>query len=194
MSSVPYLGHTFSSSGMSPDPKKVNVVVEWPTSTNVTKVHQFLGLASYYKQYIPHFSNVAAPLYFLKKTHVTFAWNPDCNNAFNSLTQYLTNAPVLAYPSFSTISSEFVLQTDASAIGLRAVLEQQGHPITDASRSLTSSECNYSVIQCECLAIVYALKQFCHYLLGRPFKLYTDHAPIQWLSAQEWRVCYVVGP
>ena len=78
-----------------------------------------------------------------------------------------------------------LLQTDASAVGLGAVLEQQGHVIAYASRSLTSSECNYSVIQRECLAIVFVLKQFRHYLLGRPFLLNTDHAPLQWLSAQK---------
>ena len=80
-----------------------------------------------------------------------------------------------------------MLQTDANAVGLGAVLEQNGHPIVYASISLTSSERNYSVIQCECLAIVFALilKQFRHYLLGRPFQLCTDHAPLQWLSAQK---------
>ena len=71
-----------------------------------------------------------------------------------------------------------MLQTDVNAIGLGAVLEQDGHPVAYASQSLTSSECNYSVIQHECLAIIFALKQFCHYLLGRPFQLYKDHAPL----------------
>ena len=65
------------------------------------------------------------------------------------------------------------------------MLEQLGHVIAYASRSLTSSERNYSVIQCECLAIVFALKQFHHYVLGWPFLLNTDHAPLQWLSAQK---------
>ena len=65
-----------------------------------------------------------------------------------------------------------------------------------ASRSLTASERQYSVIERECLAVVYALKQFRHYLLGRRFQLITDHAPLQWLSAQKmegmlchWALC-----
>jgi len=82
-------------------------------------------------------------------------------------------------------ASEFVLQTDASDVGLGAVLEQDGHVVAYASRSLSKSERNYSVIQKECLAAVYAMKQFRHYLLGRRFQLLTDHAPLQWLSAQK---------
>ena len=61
------------------------------------------------------------------------------------------------------------------------MLEQIGHPVVYASRSLTSLEKQYSVIQRECLAIVFALKQFQHYLLGGHFKILTDLAPLQWL-------------
>ena len=77
-----------------------------------------------------------------------------------------------------------MVYTDTSDVGLGAVLEQDNHVIVYASRTLTKAEQNYSVIQKECLAIVYATKQFCHYLLGRQFQLHTDHAPLQWLSAQ----------
>lgn len=79
----------------------------------------------------------------------------------------------------------FHLQTDASAVGLGAVLEQEGQVIAYTSRILTEPDRHYSVIQKECLAVVYALKQFRHYLLGRSFLLITDHAPLQWLSAQK---------
>ncbi len=93
--------------------------------------------------------------------------------------------PVLAYPQFQDGASAFILHTDASDRGLGAVLEQDGRVVAYASRALTQSERNYSVIQRECLAVVYAVKQFRHYLLGRPFQLYTDHAPLQWLSGQK---------
>ena len=67
-----------------------------------------------------------------------------------------------------------------------AVLEQDARLIAYAIRTLTKCEQNYNVIQKECLAIVYALKQFCHYLLGRKFLLLTwDHAPLQWLGSQK---------
>ena len=78
----------------------------------------------------------------------------------------LTKTPVLAFPDFSQAAAQFHLQTDGSTRGIGAVLEQDGHVIAYASRVLSSAERNYSVIQRECLAVVYALKQFRHYLLG----------------------------
>ena len=92
---------------------------------------------------------------------------------------------MLTYPNFAADASPFVLQTDASAVGIGAVLEQEGHVIAYFSRALTKAEKHYSVIQQECLAAVAAMKQFRHYLLGRQFTLMTDHAPLQWLSAQK---------
>ena len=170
---------------MEPDPKKVKRVQEWPVPTDATQVRQFLGLASYYRRYIHSFSDIAAPLNALTKKGTPFTWNQDCKDACTALKRRLTQAPVLTYSRFDHQASEFLLQTDASTVGLGAVLEQEGHVIAYASRSLTASERQYSVIQRECLAVVYALKQFRHYQLGRRFQLVTDHAPLQWLSAQK---------
>lgn len=185
MRQVRYLGHVFSASGMSPDQEKIQAVREWPVPTNATEVRQFLGLASYYRRYIHQFANIAKPLNVLTQKNTPFTWSSECEASFNTLKQKLTQAPILAYPAFHRNAGPFVLETDASAVGLGAVLEQDGHVIAYASRSLNTAEQHYSVIQKECLAIVFALKQFRHYLLGRPFKLVTDHAPLQWLSAQK---------
>eukprot|EP00731_Ephydatia_muelleri_P019885 Em0012g710a len=185
MDKVFYLGHTFSGAGMMPDPGKVKVVEEWPTPHDVHSVRQFLGLASYYWRYVNAFAAIAAPLHVLTQKDTPFNWTTECDAAFQTLKQNLVQAPILAYPRFDQDAGTFVLQADASAVGLGAVLEQDGHVIAYASRSLNKSEQQYSVIQKECLAVVYALKQFRHYLLGRPFNITTDHAPLQWLSAQK---------
>ena len=94
-------------------------------------------------------------------------------------------APVLMYLEFYQHSPSFVIQMDASSVGLGAVLEQNGYIIVYASRSLKKGEKHYSVIQKECLALVFALKQFQHYLLGWPFQFLTDHSSLQWLSLQK---------
>ena len=94
--------------------------------------------------------------------------------------------PILKYPDFSATAKTFQLYTDASAVGIGAILEQSGHVVAYTSRSLSGSEKNYSVIQKECLVVVHALmKQFRHYLLGRKFSVVTNHAPLQWLSSQK---------
>jgi hypothetical protein len=103
--------------------------------------------------------DVSAPLYNLTSKGVAFHWDTSCQAAFEHLKSELTScmAPILSFPDFRPNAAPFHLQTDASAVGIGAVLEQDGHVIAFASRVLSSSERNYSVIQRECLAIVYAL-------------------------------------
>ena len=84
-------------------------------------------------------------------------WSNESTGAFTELKAKLVTAPVLAYPQFKQSANQFVLQTDASDVGLGAVLEQDGHVIAYASRSLNKVEQQYSVIQKECLAAVYAV-------------------------------------
>ena len=182
MSSVSYLGHIFSAAGMAAEPK---VIKEWPTPRDAKDLRQFWGLASYYRRYIRNFANIAALLHQMTQKSIQFLWNQECEQAFSTLKPYLGQSPVLTFPDFSSTAKPFVLQTDANSLGIGAVLEQDGRVVAYASHVLTKAEKSYSVIQQECLAIVYALKQFRQYLLGRPFTLQTDHAPLQWLSSQK---------
>ena len=168
-----------------PDKAKVKTVEEWPTPNTAKEVQQFLGLASYYRQFVSRFADIAAPLYHLTQKDVQFSWTKECNESFQCLKRSLTEAPILAFPHLDLHASPFILQTDASAGGLDAILQQDGHVIAYASRVLNKAECNYSVIQRECLAAVYGMKQFRHYLLGRPFELWTDHEPLKWLANQK---------
>ena len=121
---VTYLGHIFSATGMKPDPSKLSAIQDWPMPTSVSEVHSFLGLASYYRRYMDQFAEIATPLYRLTRKNTTFNWNSACQTAFTVLKQNLAQAPVLAFPSFEEGAAPFLLQTDSSAIGLGAVLEQ----------------------------------------------------------------------
>ena len=96
-------------------------------------------------------------------------WTATAADAFETLKAAQTEAPVLAYPNLHCDAAPFLVQTDTSVDGLGAVLEQDDRVIAYASRALTKAEHNYSVVERECLVITYALKQFCHYLLGHKF-------------------------
>jgi len=178
--SVLYLGHIVSKDGILPDPGKVSAVQQFPIPTTAKTVRQFLGLASYYRRFVPNFSKIAGPLYTLTKQTVPFQWTTSCQNSFERLKCLLATPPVLAYPDFSL---SFVLQTDASGDGLGAVLEQdhngQSHPVAYASRTISKHEANYSVTELEELAIVWALRHFRAYLLGHKCIMYTDHSPLK---------------
>ena len=107
---------------MAPDPRKVTVVKEWPVPTS-KDVKSFVGLASYYRRYIPQFASIAAPLHHLMQKDTPFCWTDDCQIAFDRFKEHLTEAPVLVYPQFHSSAPSFHLYTDASSVGIGAVLE-----------------------------------------------------------------------
>ena len=177
---VPYLGHVISKEGIRPDPAKTEKVHRFPTPVDETKVRQFLGLASYYRRFVPGFAQIAAPLHALTKKNAVFHWTPECESAFSKLKELLTTAPVLSYPVFGP-QCEFILETDASGVGLGAILAQKQvdgsvHPVAYASRTLDSHERNYGISEMETLALVWAVRYFRPYLLGHHTTVYTDHA------------------
>ena len=180
--SVSFLGHIISDSGIKTDPEKISAVKEWPIPVNVTEVRSFLGLCSYYRRFIPKFADIARPLHRLTEKGQKFVWNSECEQAFGTLKKYLTEAPILAYPDFS---KPFILDTDASDTSIGAVLSQvhegKERVVCYGSRSLTKSERKYCVTRKELLSLVHFVKHYRHYLLGKQFKIRTDHNSLRWL-------------
>jgi transposase InsO family protein/predicted aspartyl protease len=180
--SVAFLGHVVSAGVVSVDPKKVEDISNWPTPTNLTEVRSFIGLCSYYRRFVKDFGAIAAPLNSLSGKNHAFVWDESCQKSFDALKQCLISAPTLAMPN--DVDS-FVLDTDASAWAIGAVLSQNQEgiekPVAYASRKLSKQEMNYCVTKRELLAVVFFLKYFRHYLMGRRFQVRTDHAALQWL-------------
>ena len=180
---VVYLGHTVSSAGVHTDPSKIKAVQELPPLANLESLRSFLGLAGYYRKFIPQFATIAAPLTALTKKCTPFTWEDRHQIAFLALKTCLCSAPVLAYPKFD---HPFLLQTDASNVGLGAVLTHLDNNGTErvvsyASCTLTPREKNYSTMEKEALAIVFATEHFRYYLLGRQFHIITDNSALTWL-------------
>jgi RNase H-like domain found in reverse transcriptase/Reverse transcriptase (RNA-dependent DNA polymerase)/Zinc knuckle len=181
--SVSFLGHTISEFGIGTDSKKTKAVSEWPVPTCLRGVRSFVGLASYYRRFIKDFAKVAAPLNEIARKNARFLWTVEAQNSFDCLKSAMTSTPILAMP---TDHDDFILDTDASDFAIGAVLSQKQNGeervIAYASRSLDKREKNYCVTRRELLAVVYFLKYFKQYLLGRDFKIRTDHAALTWLK------------
>ena len=179
---VRFLRHIVSAEGIRTDPQKTEIVLSWPIPRSLKELRSFLGLCSYYRKFIRNFSTLAKPLHRLTEKNVKFHWSIDCQNAFSKLKEALVEATVLAYPD---PKGNFILDTDASGVGLGAILsqEQDGHErvIGYYSRSLTKSERRYCVTRRELLAVVDALKHFHTYLYAVPFVVRSDHGSLRWL-------------
>jgi len=180
-----FLGHVVSSKGVHTDPQKVQAVSSLSAPTTIEQVRSFLGLAGYYRRFIPNFATLSYPLVQLTKKGSKFSWSDKQQESFLLLKSHLCSAPILAYPQFDR---PFTLQTDASDVGLGAVLTQfdlsgREHVISYASRSLSDREKKYSATEKEALAVVFATDHFRAYLLGRKFTVVTDHHALQWLHS-----------
>ena len=121
---VAFLGHVVSSDGVATDPAKVETVENRPTPTSKSDVRSFLGLASYYRKYIAGFAHIAYPLNRLTDKKSEFHWTEQCQEAFDQLKGLLTRAPILAHPNYN---GQFLLDTDASGVGIGGVLSQVPH-------------------------------------------------------------------
>jgi len=194
---VKFVGHIVSEHGVEIDPAKTEKVTTWPKPTSPEDVRRFLGFVGYYRRFIENFSKISRPLTDImpiptgkKKTRGKkstqkreWHWGDEQDRAFNTLKQHLTSTPILAYAD-STLPYE--LHTDASGLGLGAVLYQEQHGkkrvICYASRGLNKSEKNYPPHKLEFLALKWAVTdKLKDYLYGTNFTVLTDNNPMTYV-------------
>ena len=182
LKALKFLGHIVDDHGISPDPAKVQIVLDWPTPTSVSEVRSFMGLAQYFRKFIQGFATLAAPLTALFKKDTEFVWSQACMQAFQHIKELLTSAPCLKLPD---LDERFEVVTDASGIGVGGVLMQQNRPVAFEGRKLTEVEKKWHATEQEMLAVVYHLEKWRCYLEGVQFTVVTDHEPNTWFSTQK---------
>ena len=191
--SLTYLGHQVGCGIYAPLESKVQAIASLPVPENVTQLRSFLGSTGYYQQFIRGYADIATPLFDLLKSKKektdSLNWTHLATQAFHELRQALVQQPVLQLidPAFP-----FTVRTDASNVGLGAVLMQPHKqdprklaPVMYASRRLKAAENNYATVEKEALSIYWAFHKFEAYIYGREFTLMTDHRPLLYLGSAD---------
>ena len=177
---VTFLGHIISKDGLEADPEKVAAVKNFPIPTSPTEVKSFLGLYSCYRCCVKNFADIARPLHKASEKKSPFLWTPEAQDELETLKRKLMSIPILALPS---MQEPFILCTDASKTAMGAVLSQvqdgQERAICYASKAFSKAQTRYSATKR--LAVVNFARHFRLYLLGRQFKIVTEHSALQLL-------------
>ena len=182
---VVYLGHKVGQGKVIPKLSNIQAILSFPMPHNKKNVRQFLGLSGYYRRFVPKYSEIAAPLTDLLKDKNSFKWDTACQDSFNKLRSILSSVPILTSPDFH---KDFKLMTDASDLGVGAVLMQETEgiekPIAYFSKKLTGGQLKYSTIEKELLSLILALKHFETYVNAgpSPLKVFSDHNPLKYIN------------
>jgi hypothetical protein len=180
-----FLGFVVTRDNIEPNPATVEKVKDFPIPKKIKDVRSFLGLASYYRRFIPNFARIARPLHNLLKTETKSNWSDEATQAFVTLKECLTSEPILTKPDFN---KPFIVISDAALSGLGNTLcqrDEQGRErvICYSSRSLRPAEKSYGISKLELLGVVWSLKLYRPYLLGSKFSVtvITDHSALKGL-------------
>lgn len=184
-SKVTYLGHEISGSGIEPGRDKLRAVAEFPTPKNVHEVRRFLGLAGFFRKFVPKFAERAGPLHALLKKEQTFTWQEKEQLSFQDIRDALVNGSTL---KTYNPKHETELHTDASAVGLAGMLLQRGndgrfHLVYAISRRTDVHERNYHSSKLELLAIIWAVERLRPLLINIPFTIISDCQALTYLKS-----------
>jgi transposase InsO family protein len=175
---VSYLGHFISNGQIRPDPTRTQPIRECHQPSSLPELERFIGMANYFRSYVPNFAEMTRPLYSMKRTG-KLEWNEEAVKAFTQVKASISEA-ILDIPS---CTEKLKLRTDASNNCIAAFLENdKGKPVAFASRLLSDTEQKYDIVEKEALAIFWSIAiKFRWILLGREFEIYTDHKPLVYL-------------
>nr|GFA41653.1 reverse transcriptase domain-containing protein [Tanacetum cinerariifolium]GFA42589.1 reverse transcriptase domain-containing protein [Tanacetum cinerariifolium] len=180
------LDHKISRNGIEVDKAKVDVITKLPHPTIVKGIHSFLGHAGFYRRFIQDFSKIARPMTRLLEKDTPFFFSKECVEAFQTLKRKLTEAQILIASDWDF---PFELMCDASDFAIGVVLgqrhEKHFRPIHYASKTMTEAESNYTTMEKEMLAVVYAFEKFWSYLIMKKSIVYTDHSALKYLFAKK---------
>jgi hypothetical protein len=181
---ITYLGYTVGQGRVLPKEANVKAISKFVRPISKREIKRFLGMAGFYRKFVQNFSIIAEPITNLLKKNQKMVWTDVCQCAFEKLKVILQNSPVLKAPDFE---KPFTINTDACDVGAGAVLLQMCDtgidcPVAYFSRKFNSCQRNYSTIEKECLALVWAIQQFQIYIGSNPITVFTDHNPLVFIN------------
>lgn len=212
---IKYLGHVVTADTVQPDPYKVQVLQDWPVADlqkSTNNIRSFLGLAGYFRRFVPKFPTLAAPLLQRISSKESIPWTKQCDAAFVNIKNALVNATVMRHPD---LNKPFHIYTDASDYAYGAVLTQQHEdtlcPVAWIGRKMNRAEENYYTLEKELGAIVFAYRQWrCYLENNHTVFIHSDHNPLRFLQTQkklsgkharwleslsriDWKITYIPG-
>ena len=167
------------------DKATVELISNLPTPKCVRDIRSFLGHAEFYRRFIKNFSAIARPLCNLLAKDVPFAWSQACEAAFDKLKTMLVSPPIMRSPNWNL---PFEIMCDASDYVIGVVLGQRedkkAFVIYYSSKTLDFAQANYTTVEKEFLAVIFALEKFRSYIVGSPVTIFTDHAALKYLLSK----------
>jgi hypothetical protein len=183
-SEIKFLGHRIDKIGVSADQERIEAIMNYPAPRNAKQLRQLLGTCNFHSRFIVGYANYIAPLLPMLKQGTKWKWTTELQAAFERLRASFASSIHLIHPHDEL---PYEIYTDASQLGISAVLMQKGEAgekliVSTASRVLNPTEQRYSTCEQELLAVVYALQKFRIYVFGHKITVYSDNKALSFLK------------
>lgn len=182
---VEFLGYNISENSVTLANKKIDAIKNYPVPKTVKAVKRFLGLTGFYRKLVENYSKIASPLNEMMRKGSVFNWTSECKNSFDTLINVLCSSPVLR---ISNPDWPYIVKVDSSKFGVGCILEQedpvtkQRYVIEYASSKYNDTQQRYPAIELEVCGLIFAVKHWNCYLIGKPFVVETDSKVVQWIK------------